>query len=77
MQVRTSVAGATLIALVMLWTSLVLAAESPTVKFGGGWIALGVGANWGDGVLIFEGYEYPERPAGAASGRGRSGRQEE
>jgi len=59
MRLRTSVARTTLIALAMLCTSFVLAAEFPTVKLGGGWIALGVGANWGDGMLTFDGYEYP------------------
>ena len=59
MRLRTSVARTTLIALAMLCASFVLAAESPTVKLGGGWIALGVGANWGDGMLTFDGYEYP------------------
>jgi len=46
----------------MFCTSLALAedgAESVTVKLSGGSTAVGVGANWGDGILTFEGYQYP------------------
>jgi len=56
---RTSMTGLGMIALAVFCTSLALADESGTVKVGGGWMAFGVGANWGDGVLTFEGYEYP------------------
>src|SRR2546425_10386774 len=46
----------------MFCTSLALAedgAESVTVKLSGGSTAVGVGANWGEGILTFEGYQYP------------------
>src|SRR5207244_6108594 len=46
----------------MFCTSLARAedgAESVTVKLSGGSTAVGVGANWGDGILTFEGYQYP------------------
>ena len=59
MRFRTSLAAVVALALAMSWTSVALADETATVKLGGGWIALGVGANWGDGVLTFAGYQYP------------------
>lgn len=59
MRFRTLLAAVVVLALATSWTSVALADESATVKLGGGWIALGVGANWGDGVLTFAGYQYP------------------
>jgi len=59
MRFRTSLAAVVVLASATSWTSVALADESATVKLGGGWIALGVGANWGDGILTFAGYQYP------------------
>ena len=59
--IRTNVKIGVMVA-AMLCTSLALAddtAESVTVKLSGGSTAVGVGANWGDGILTFEGYQYP------------------
>jgi len=56
---RTAIIPASVLALAMLCTPPAIAEESATVKLGGGWIALGVGTNWGDGVLTFAGCDYP------------------
>jgi len=52
---------ASVVAVAMLYTSLAFAENStePTVKLSGGSTAVGIGANWGEGILTFEGYEYP------------------
>jgi outer membrane immunogenic protein len=50
---------AAVIALAMLRTPLARAEDSAHVTIRGGWAGLGVGANWGDGVLTYEGHEYP------------------
>jgi len=55
---RSSIVAAVAVALASC-ASLVVADEPATVNVGGGWIALGIGANWGDGVLTFQGDEYP------------------
>lgn len=47
------------IALAILWTPLALADESSSVELSGGWAGFGVGTNWGDGVLTYQGREYP------------------
>src|SRR5262245_19546258 len=59
MRFRASLAAVVVPALATSWAVVALADESATVKLGGGWIALGIGANWGDGVLTFAGYQYP------------------
>src|ERR1043166_463608 len=59
MQARKRIAPGALIGLALFRTSLAVADEAATVKLGGGWIALGVGTNWGDGVLTFNGCDYP------------------
>src|SRR6266403_5110926 len=59
---KTRVKAGVMVAAAMFCTSLALAedgAESVTVKLSGGSTAVGVGANWGDGILTFEGYQYP------------------
>jgi len=50
---------AVVIALAALWAPLARAEDSAHVKIRGGWAGLGVGANWGEGVLTYEGHEYP------------------
>ena len=50
---------AAVIALTILWPPLALADDSAHVTIRGGWAGLGVGANWGDGLLTYEGHEYP------------------
>jgi len=54
---RNSIIAAVAVVLVSC-ASLAVAELPATVSVGGGWIALGVGANWGDGVLTFRGDEY-------------------
>lgn len=59
------------IALAALCTSIALAddsVESAKVELSGGSAALGVGGNWGSGVLTFEGYQYPFFVRGLAVG---------
>jgi len=55
---RSAIIAAVAVALASC-ASLVVADEPATVNVGGGWIALGIGASWGDGVLTFQGDEYP------------------
>ena len=43
----------------MLWNPPALAEEFVRVKINGGWAGLGMRANWGDGVLTYEGRGYP------------------
>ena len=64
---RSSIVAAVAVALVSC-ASLVVADEPATVKVGGGWIALGIGANWGDGVLTLQGDEYPFAITGLSLG---------
>jgi hypothetical protein len=64
----SGLASAGLIALTILCTSAAVADEPVTVKLGGGWIALGVGATWGDGVLSLGGNDYPFSIKGVSIG---------
>jgi hypothetical protein len=55
----------------MMCTSLALAedtVESVSVKLSGGSTGVGVGANWGGGILTFEGYQYPFSISGLTIG---------
>src|SRR5690242_14548414 len=42
--------------------------EPASVRLSGGSMALGVGGNWGDGVLVFKGYRYPFSVSGLGLG---------
>jgi outer membrane immunogenic protein len=59
---------AVVIALAILWPPLALADDSAHVTIRGGWAGLGVGANWGDGVMTYEGHDYPFSLAGLSIG---------
>jgi hypothetical protein len=59
---------APLIALAIMWTPLALAGDSARVSMSGGWAGLGVGVNWGHGVLAHEGHEYPFSITGISIG---------
>ena len=50
---------ASVVALAMLCTPFAFAEEAAKVRINGGSAALGIGGNWGNGVLTFDGYEYP------------------
>jgi hypothetical protein len=51
--------GAGVIALAMVCASGALADDSATVRIHGRSAGLGVGTSWGDGILTYDGYDYP------------------
>src|SRR5690242_268309 len=66
---RTTIIDAGLIALTMACAPFAVATErADSVVIDGGTFGLGVGGNWGDGVLTFEGYRYPFSVGGVTIG---------
>jgi hypothetical protein len=62
-----AIAGSAIL-LVSLAPLAVADEEEQSVRLNGGSTALGVGGNWGEGVLTFNGYQYPFSVRGLAIG---------